>query len=61
MDVSLLSEISLYSSSFNVPWSSSFDSSGTIPDLTSIKQRDGYKTHHQFCPSELPNFIFNAS
>ena len=48
IDGVLLSEINSYSSEESVFCNSAFDSSGTIPDVTSTKQSEGYNTHHQF-------------
>ena len=41
IDGFLLSDITWYSSSFKDSFKSSFDSSGTIPDVTFTKQSDG--------------------
>ena len=51
-------EIIAYSSVFKVFCSCSFESSGTIPLVKSIKHKDGYKTHHQFSPRCFSNFYF---
>ena len=58
---SSLSETIENSSSVKEFCSSSFDSSGTIPEEVSTKHRGGNMTHHQFCPFASPISTFNAS
>ena len=61
IEKSFVSDINLYSSGFKDSFRSSLESSGTIPVVTFTKHKDGYRTHHQFCPFELPSLIFKAS
>jgi len=54
----VLDDIIENSSSFKEDFIFCLELSGIIPEDVSIKQRDGYSTHHQFSPLSFTYFYF---